>query len=269
MFIYTLSGRLYKMKNNRKIIITLFVIVFVSILTIGLYIANLKKQSDVDVSMKYELTTEIYNNEDVNTIKIEYPKLIGMIDTKKQDKINQIIKSEALEIINYYSSNDSENMPSIDVECKIGLNNKYILSIEFFGLANDEQWAHPHKLYYTTNIDICTQKELRFVNLVKVDDNLIKLFKNEDFECNLEEQIKFVADNYGDKDIKDIFLKCDSIDGVGYIHSSLTNNSLKITLPALHVIGGHINFEIDFSKIKNNISDNSIGWVEFLKNCNK
>lgn len=245
------------------------IIILTSILIFTIYFTGCNKTEELDqiTDNSYEISTIIYTEEDDNNnISIEYPKVSGLSDEAKQKTINDMIKAEALKVYDDYNYEDRGHL-SLDIEYNITLKNGYILSIQYFGLGDVEMAPHPHKLFYTTNIDMKMGNRLRLVDLVNIKEKLINMFINGEFKPLWPEQEEVALSNYGTYDVaKESLINADSIDNMGSVFSYLTNDTLGISIPAAHAIGGHAEFEIKYKDIAEYLKDDSEGWKEFMSN---
>ena len=60
-------------------------------------------------------------------IKITYPQITGLADANKQEKINELIKKEAIEVLGYYK--DVEGEVSLDIKYDIKLKGPNLRSV--------------------------------------------------------------------------------------------------------------------------------------------
>lgn len=255
--------------NNKNII-------FISILIFTIYLTGCNNADNLNDSQKgiEELTVVSYDissmtyivEDDDNNISIEYPVVSGLSDEVNQKKINELIKAEALKVYNtyYYEDRDYLGHLDLDIEYYISLKNEYILSIQYYGLGDLENAPHPDKLFYTTNIDMMMGNRLKLVDLVNIEEGLINMFISREFEPLWQVQDESDLGYYGTYDVaEESFINADNM---GSVFSYLTNDSLGISIPVSHAIGGHGEFEIKYKDIAEYLAGDSEGWNEFITN---
>lgn len=207
----------------------------------------------------YDITKDSYID---GGIKINYPKINIFGDIDKQNKINDLIKNEALKALEWCKDDTSEVTFELDYEIKYKGDN--ILSIEYLGYENVKGAAHPANIIYTTNINMKEGSLIKLDEILNIDESLINEYKNGKYktftpELNLEtagvlEQIKnrFVTEN----------LIEEFKDGTSKFY--FTEKSLGISASIAHVVGDHVEFEISYENLTNHIkADNEI-WSNFI-----
>jgi hypothetical protein len=197
---------------------------------------------------------------------INYPQIFGLDDINKQIKINEIIEVEALKVLNYYKNSFGSVDVNIDYNVILASN---VLSVQYTGLGMVSNAVHPNKLFYTTNIDIKQGERIRLGDIIN-SDAVAEKFINGNFKALWPEQAEEIEmDEIKIEKLQDNFGEADSLDNIGTekqsdVYSYFTENSLGISIPVPYAIGGHAEFEIDYSDIKNNIIENDI-WNELIK----
>ncbi|MBM4765434.1 DUF4163 domain-containing protein [Bacillus sp. B15-48] len=205
------------------------------------------------VQSEYQLVTETYSRENV---KVEYPQIVYLKDEGKQQEINEFIKKEALaHFLETMQSIEPDQKYEADGEYEVKLKNDKILSIAYKSYNNISPSAHPYHLFSTTNIDVNTGKKLFLTDFVStIDKEFINLIKTAKYvgeiESEFEQQIREQAFGLYDSDEKLISALSSSKEGVNGIYAYATENTLGISMPVAHVAGGHAEFEIDISELK-------------------
>lgn len=214
-------------------------------------------------NMTYQLIKNVYTNKNVT---VNYPQIINLGDDNKQNKINELIKNEAL----YGFTNGVDDNLSLEINYDIKLESADVVSILYSGVAGFKGAAHPTNLLYTTNINIKNGKKLKLVDLIKIDENLAKNFKKGRY-INLEsidnpessQQLQSaVADYVNNIDINDLIKDFNQSDNRGIkenpsnTFSYLTKDSIVISITVPHPIGDHAEYEIKYKDIQNNINFN-------------
>ncbi len=202
----------------------------------------------------YAISSMTYNVEDDNNnISIEYPVVTGLSDEANQIKTNKLIKAEALKVYDYYNDDrDSYGHLKLHILYDISLESEHILSIRYAGWADLEGLMHPHKWYYTTNIDMMTGNRLRLADMVSIEEGFINMFISGEFEPLCVEQVEnedgeLDLGYYGSYDTaEEGFINADNM---GSIFSYLTKDTLGIVIPVSHAIGGNAQLEIRYEDI--------------------
>lgn len=207
----------------------------------------------------YEITRETYSSPN---IKINYPQIIGLSDKDKQERINKIIKKDALAVVNGYSDRDEVSM-NIDYEIKF--QNAGLLSIKYSGIRNSKNTPHPTNEFYTSNINIYEGCRLRLKDIVNVDNNFVEKVKKGTFIA-VSPEITSKMVNYTNDQLIEAFSTADLINhrenGYG-AYSYFTNDSYGISVEVSHVIGDHVEFEVKYRDIADNIKPENEVWKNF------
>ncbi|WP_159102384.1 DUF4163 domain-containing protein [Caldalkalibacillus mannanilyticus] len=223
--------------------------------------------------LSYELSRASYSEHE---IEIYYPQIENMGDSHKQNQLNELIKREALAIIDQYDPEplgDSDiqiSEDSLELDYKIMLKNDYILSIQYLGWTYTKGAAHPSNLFFTTNIDIVNEKLVRLSDLVIIDENFLKKLKEAQYipfdpDLNLEEL--GVLDEYplSDDQLIRYFKNPDTSDIYNDTKSYITEDALGISLPFPRALGDHAEYELKFTDIIENIRQENELWEHLLK----
>ncbi|KGR79176.1 PdaC/SigV domain-containing protein [Ureibacillus manganicus] len=207
---------------------------------------NVSKQIANDQG--YELITETYSKENV---KLEYPQIINFNDERKRQEINELIKKEALTPFQETIQNlEQDQKYKAEGKYEIKLKNNQILSIAYNSYNNISPSAHPYNLFFTTNIDLTTGKQLFLSDFVsKIDKDFIRLLKNAKYVGDLgddfDPQIKELAFGQYSSD-EDLILALTNNKENG-IYVYVIENALGISMPVAHVAGDHAEFEINLN----------------------
>jgi hypothetical protein len=202
-------------------------------------------------SLNYEITKESYIDKDV---KINYPQITNLTDRAKQEKVNDIIKNEALKGFRYYPMVDNELSLTINYEIKRKSEN--LLSIQYSGIGYVKNAAHPNNIFYTTNININEGIRLRLKDMVNIDESFVEKFK--EASKALQSETSGILDEFSNAVLIKMFSEADSLDNIGTENQSdtfsyLTKDSLGISVSVPHALGDHTEFEINYRDIAQNI----------------
>ncbi|MGL4107176.1 hypothetical protein [Clostridium sp. LP20] len=199
---------------------------------------------------KYKVISKKYEKK---MIRISYPMISGLGDKDKEYRINKLIEDNALKIIDFYGK---EKSIDIKIAYEVKLQNSETLSIVYSGVGNVPNTAYPTNHFYTTNIDIVNGRVLKLSDLVQVDESLVSMLKSDAFILISDGGItKEVINNMYNNILLDSLKNADEIDKIGTIEqpdtfSYLTEDSLGISIGVSHAAGDHLEFEVDYNKIK-------------------
>jgi hypothetical protein len=228
-----------------------------------------KEQNNLSNSKNvyYKIAEVIYQNKD---IKISYPEILDLRDIDKEKMINTLIKSEALKVLKYYEG--VIDVLTLDINYNIKLKNANLLSIEYLGYGNVKDTAHPDNLLYTTNIDLVKGSRIILKDLVKINEDFVKKFKEGIYKkwkpnLNLESSsvISELRESLTNEELISDFNNADSLDNIGTenqsdTYSYLTKESLGISVDIAHALGDHVEFEINYKDLTDNIRTKSDVW---------
>lgn len=210
-----------------------------------------EKKAKVNHNQTYEVTNETYT---MDHVKITYPKVVNLPDRKKQETINNIIKTEALKVQKLYPN--SEPGLNLEINYKLKLKSAKLLSIQYSGIGMVQDAAHPNNLFYTTNLTIDKGTRLRLTDIVNVNEGFVEKFKKESKALNPE--LHEVLDRFSNEDLMNLFKNADSLDNIGTVNQSdtfsyLTKNSLGLSMSVSHAEGDYAIFEIGDQDLAENI----------------
>jgi len=209
----------------------------------------------------YQISKTVYTNKNIT---INYPQITNLGDTTKQKSINEILKSEALKVLDYYKDNTTEL--SLDINCTIKYNSENLLSVQYEGIGYAKGAAHPNNLFYTTNINLDKGTRLRLADIIKINENLVNKFKGGSYKSQLDDpdqSLKAAAKESVQQlttaDLIKNFNNADSLDNIGTVNQSdtftyFTKDSLGISVPISVATGDHAEFEIKYQDIQDNIN---------------
>lgn len=197
----------------------------------------------------YDLSITEYNyNESGKSISIKYPQIVNSTDNNYSDKINSILKNSALNIIDKYKNIDKY---TLTINCNITLENSNILSIQYTGLFTSVESYIPQNIFYTTNIDILSKKELTTNDILNIDNNLLNTLKTKGVIINSTGDLKAAQEDELKSLQFDNFIN--SIEGI-----YLTSSDIVFSIEVLHAIGDHMEIQVPYSNIKTNIKQDNI-----------
>ncbi|AST93895.1 hypothetical protein BC6307_22755 [Sutcliffiella cohnii] len=214
---------------------------------------EMEKTEQKSDSYEYDIVTVTYHEENV---AVEYPKIINFHDEGKQETINELIKTAAIKPYqDTIASLDSDQQYEADGSYEIKLKNEEILSIAYRSYNNVTPSAHPYHLFFTTNIELNTGKQLFLTDFVsEIDIDFINTLKEAkyvgDIENEYEQDIRNMAFGLYENDEKLILELTKSQEGMNGIYVYVTEDALGISMPVAHVAGDHAEFEISINDLK-------------------
>lgn len=213
---------------------------------------EVQKEVTEKADTMYELKTETFKDKDVI---INYPQLINLSDISTQEKINDMIKTQAFLV---YDEIAKQGEPfSYELNYDVKYSSPELLSIRFNDYINFTQSAHPSNSVETLNIDIKNQKVIKLIDLVNINEGFVALFKNQiylspypDQTPELLESIKNILNETDTKGWIDLLKNADSFDIYsGNQYSYLTKDSLVIVISVPHFMGDYAEFEINYKDL--------------------
>lgn len=229
--------------------------------------ADLSKTAEVEmdnvVEFEYATSASSISHNGAGLIyNISFPQIEKSNDSNKQARINCIVENEVLKVLNYYKS--SIGNVELDIDYTITLESSRILSIQYYGNGVVSGAAHPNKLFYTSNIDLLNESMIKLSDVIVLNEDFCRKFVEGEFKALWPEQnenidlIEFDTD-----ELLVDFENADSLDTIetdnqSDVFSYFTENSLGISIPVPYSIGGHAEYEIEYSKITSNIEKNGM-----------
>ncbi|KOA19289.1 hypothetical protein CLHOM_23950 [Clostridium homopropionicum DSM 5847] len=221
-------------------------------------------KNSTQTTINYQLTKNVYKAKNVT---VNYPQITNLGDDNKQKLLNEIIKNTALE---GFTKGVDDNL-TLEINYNIPLAASNFLSIQYYGLSTIRGAAYPTNQFYTTNIDIKNAKKLKLADIIKIDDNFVKSFRNgsyvasEPSNSRMKAAVNQYINNISNEDLIKYFKQADSRnieENPSTTYSYLTNDSIVISLNVPHAIGDHAEYKIKSTDIQNNIK---IAWKDTKK----
>ncbi|RDU23827.1 polysaccharide deacetylase family protein [Anaerosacchariphilus polymeriproducens] len=235
---------------------------------------NSKKQTEQQETQTettektYELKSETFKE---NEVIIEYPQLTNYTDADAQEKINGIIKENALR---YKQTFAGEGDPvTYELKYEAMKQDSDFLSIRFLGYVSYQQSLHPNNFIYTLNIDLKKQLVIKLSDLLTINQDLADSLKQGKYIGPHEEQspelLEYVKSELNATDnegwIQNL-TNADSTDvnkDIDYF-SYWTNNGVVITIPVSHASGDYAEIEIPYNNLTNLKTDHVL-WNTITK----
>lgn len=223
-----------------------------------------QKKSENQVGINYKVVDEKYIDKEVT---IKYPQITDLGDDNRQKRINEILKAEALSVLGFY---EDSNDVSLNITYKILWQSQRILSVQSFGVGNAKGAAYPLNLLYTVNINIDNGSKLILKDFVKIDNNFVNSFRNfkvKDPETNQASTsaYEYILNTYTAEDLIRYFEGADSsYKNSAFTFSYLTKDAIGISIEVPHAVGDHMEIELKYQDIKNNIKTENEVWKDLL-----
>jgi hypothetical protein len=172
------------------------------------------------------------------------------------------IKADALAMLHPYGDQDGVDLT---LNYKIMVQKPGLLSIQYSGLFNVKDTAHPTQECFTTNIDLVNARRVELKDVVQIDDRLLGLVKSGTISA-VSPAISWEYIHYSDSQMLKACSQADQLDLMqnSYaVFTYFTPNSLGISLGGSHALGDHVEIEIPYLDLAASKSDSSI-WSSLL-----
>lgn len=181
-------------------------------------------------------------------LKINYPQITGLPDSKLQTKINALLKAAALKACDYYT--ETEQPFHLEINYQPKLLGAELLSIQYSGIGYTEGAAYPNNHFTTINLDLKRGSRLTLPELVKVNSSLVKVLQSGKLKP-LKPEHDGILKSFTTEELLDKLKRSDSLSGSepASAFSYLTDSSLGLSLTVPHALGDHAEFEIEYRAI--------------------
>ncbi len=125
------------------------------------------------------ITVALHTYKDGN-ISIQYPAVSGLEDGAMEEKINALLKSNALEILKAYSVNGEKD--SLSLTAKVNSVDRKRVTVIYTGLLSGDGAAHPVNVFFTNTVDLSLAKDLSLTDYA--DPNVLAEYIRSD-NCQL------------------------------------------------------------------------------------
>lgn len=257
-----------KRKINMIIVMILLSLLFISCNTVDRdLIDNRANEVPHDIQAVEEPVTMQDEEYSHKKVSIKYPQISGLADSNKQDKINELLKSEALVVVDsLYGGTEDVSM---EINYKVMFKSNNLLSIQYQGYTYSNGAAYPVDRLYTINIDLNKGSEIMLKDYINIDENFVEKFRgfkvdNPD-ESQLEvEAFKYIIERHSAADLLRYFDGSDSsYEAFPIIFSYFTEDALGISIEVPHAVGDHTQIELKYQNIKDNIKAENEIWKDF------
>lgn len=186
-------------------------------------------------------------------ITIKYPQVINLSDATLQVKLNKMISDAAKRDLD--TLNGDKTLLDYQINSTVTYNSPDLISIYFEGYSNYQSTVHPSQFLYTVTIDVKNLKTVRLKDLVKIDDNFVKLLMSgniqsmgydmtDEYQSSIQDYIKGFDAEYWIP----VLSNADSSgnESVSY----LTKDALAVSISVAHVMGDHVEVMIPYKDLK-------------------
>ena len=189
----------------------------------------------------FEVVKETYTD---RAISINYPQISKMSDAEMQDRLNQLLKSEALSILNDYDAIDLEKL-TVKLDYVIGRQNTELLSVQLTGSRYLKGAPYPTALFQSINLEMQSGRKLRLQEIVQVNDQFVETIKKG--RMNAASNATFEKLRLDNGKLLKAFGQADSVagsDNPERVFSYFTKDGLGISFSVIHALGDHVEFEL-------------------------
>lgn len=183
----------------------------------------------------------------VKNVKINYPQLSNLSDSIKQNKINELIKTSALEVLDDYK--DDINSLNLNMDFEIKYQGTDFLSIEYLGLAIVKGAAYPVHVLQTANVDMVKERILVLSDVVTVNDSFIEKFQEGQYKAyssdlNLQSAgvLKDKLSNFSSQDLMESLKQRSA-------RFYFTKDALGVSVEVAHAAGDHLEMEMPYKDL--------------------
>jgi len=217
---------------------------------------NFIETEDIPV---YTIESVVYKA-DSESINIKYPRITGLLDNEDEVRLNELIRSEAVLILERYCWDYIDGL-GLSIDFEIKLINQEFLSIAYtgWGVASIEgKPGKPVSWFYTTNIELRHVERVRLSNIVFIDERLLDKFREcqftlvypanmqgFDYELGLDNLLNRMS-------IGEAINRLENADSMADGHDTycyLTDDKLGISVHTAPPFGYHAEYEIELDKI--------------------
>ncbi len=225
---------------------------------------NRKKVSiDSPQITDYKVTSTTFKRQKV---AINYPQIIDFKDTHKQQMINDLLKTEALNVLDFY---EDFNGLSLEINYRVTWQGQNLLSLQYYGIGESQGAPYPLSYFYTVNVDMKKGCKLRLKDFIKIDKQFVTKFRNykvKDPATNQASQAAFddILETSSVEQLLRYFEGADSsYKNSAFTFSYISKDALYISIEVPHEVGDHTEIELKYEEIKNNLRIENEIWQDF------
>lgn len=230
----------------------------------GLVREHFLRFGSAEPNERFDVTIETYVCDNANpdaNISIEYLQIDGLLDTEKQQRINQILYERVLDFQGAYECNpddlyDLSGLMEYDVDAEYTAYGS-ILSVRYSLSFWHTIAAHPSTYLYTMVIDVRTGEALILSDLLILNDAFEEMF-NED-KIALTRVVEVPTEIY-----ENFYAELHDSIIAGYSSKSgfyLTTNTIGFVFDVPHAVGDYWTFEIAYDDISDFLNPDVQGLI--------
>ncbi|GGG86281.1 hypothetical protein [Paenibacillus radicis (ex Gao et al. 2016)] len=196
---------------------------------------------------------------------IHYPEITNLDRPEQTEKLNEVLKSDAMQIVDYFGGNEQSNELDADYFSKL-LGDK-LISVAYTGSSYVKGGAYPRSIFVTTNLDLTKEKKIVLKDIVRIDDEFIALLRGAkyvpyDSELVVEEEAREELSSYSNEQLIAFFNQSDVISDTNElsVFTYFTKDSLGISFNVPHALGDHAEFEITYSELNDHFLTENKLW---------
>ncbi|MFF2093857.1 hypothetical protein [Paenibacillus sp. NPDC058174] len=203
-------------------------------------------------------------------VAIQYPEITNLDSPEQARKLNEVLKSDAMQIIDYFGGNEQSNEVNADYVSKLTGDN--LISVAYSGSSYVKGGAYPRSFFVTTNLDLTKEKKIVLKDIVRIDDEFISALRGAkyvpyDSELIVEAEAREELSSYSNEQLIALLNQSDVISDTNELGVStyFTKDSLGISFNVPHALGDHVEFEIAYSELKEHFLIENKLWSKGLK----
>ncbi|HKM00089.1 MAG TPA: hypothetical protein VJZ06_09285, partial [Mobilitalea sp.] len=161
--------------------------ILILIIAMSNYFREEKVITVSELYTSYQIEQQHYNK---NGIEVDFPYFVSGADKDTLVEWNRIIAKDLKKILDIYSFNPFPMaVPSPTGTIPVILTVKNVIkkvgdqyfSVFYTAAYNSKYSAHPTELVYTTNIDLKAANRIALSDLVRIDEEFVRDFRNWEF----------------------------------------------------------------------------------------
>ena len=206
----------------------------------------------------YQVVRQTYED---RAISVSYPELSGMNDAEKQQRLNQLIRSEALAILADYEASELEKL-TVKLDYVIVRQDSKLFSVRFNGNRFLKGTAYPSRLVQSVNLDIQAGRKLRLPEIVQLHEQFVEAIKNG--RMNAVEGVTWEKLRLDNKRLLKALLQADSAtstENPSRAFSYFTQDGIGISIGVIHALGDHVEFELPLAELKSFLRPEIAGLI--------
>ncbi|UKS26659.1 DUF4163 domain-containing protein [Paenibacillus sp. HWE-109] len=196
-----------------------------------------------------EIKKESYIDTKAN-VEIKFPQITNIKDTSKQQVINSLIREEAMQLLKQYKNGEVE-LSSLNIDYSIKLNREKMISIQYTGIANFKNAAHPYNVFFVTNINVNKGTVIKLFDIIHVDKKFMEFFQTGTFQSVSPIYQEGYLEKYSITELLETFKNANFY---------FTDEALGISLGVPYAMGDHAEFEIKYKNIKSSMKSVNEIW---------